>query len=102
MLSGVGGRTIEEAWQNITHAEFISWCQYRAKWGPLNVGLRVDRAVAQAMRLYFNANTKGTKYRFPDFSPYDEAARKVDVQSPESVFAFLKGMSNGKPRNTDT
>jgi hypothetical protein len=93
-LCGIGGKTVEEAKQNISYAEFVDWCRYRAKWGSLNLGMRVDRAVAHAMRLYFNAHSKTANLKHPDLSPFDEAARRgVDVDSPDEMFALLSSLA---------
>jgi hypothetical protein len=97
VLCGVGGRTVEEAKENLTYDEYVNWCRYRSKWGGLHVGMRIDRAVAHALRAYFNAHSKTANLRFPSFSPYDEAAKKsVNVESPDEVFALLSSLAKEK------
>lgn len=42
MLAGIGGRTIAEAKQRMSWAEFQAWCKYRAKHGPLSSQQRLE------------------------------------------------------------
>jgi hypothetical protein len=46
VLNGIGGRTVREAKRNISQKEFVRWMQYRDRRGALNVGMRVEAAVA--------------------------------------------------------
>lgn len=74
MLHGVGGRTIEEAQANLSHAEFQSWVAYRNKNGSLNVGIHNERMFAGFMALYANAHIKkgSEPYKVYDFAPHIE------------------------------
>lgn len=81
--------------------EFVRWCEYRNRQGSLSHGIRVDRAVSRALATYFNAMSKGSKFKPTDFSPYDMESSKVDVDSPDEVFNVLKGLSHGKAGNAD-
>lgn len=98
MLCGVGGRTIEEAQHNMTYAEFLSWCHYRARYGSLNVGMKVDRAVARAMALAVRMVSKNSKLVEVDFSPFDLAAKKEQEANKEparieDAFNLLSGLA---------
>lgn len=42
MLAGIGGRTIAEAKQRMSWAEFQAWCAYRNKHGPLSAQQRIE------------------------------------------------------------
>lgn len=101
MASGVGGRTVAEAKQNMSYAEFVNWCQYRHQYGSLHVGMRVDRAIARHIAAYLNSISKSTKFKPDEFSPYDQAASRTNVDDVDQVFNVLKGIANGVPRNTD-
>jgi len=85
----------------MTYSEFLAWCEYRAKYGTLHTGMRVDRAVARAITAYFNS-ISSKKFKPEDFSPYDQGNSKTNVDDPNAVFEVLKGLSNGVTRNTNT
>ena len=46
VLHGIGGRTIAEAKRRMSYKEARQWFEYIRKRGSLNVGLRVEAAVA--------------------------------------------------------
>lgn len=46
MLAGVGGVSVEEAKQRITYAEALKWAAYRERFGPLNLGMRLEAGFA--------------------------------------------------------
>jgi hypothetical protein len=70
-LNGVGGNTIEEAQQNISLNEFMSWLAYRKKRGSLHVGMRVEYGSALLATLYANSKSK-RPYKIWDFMQHDE------------------------------
>ena len=74
VLNGIGGRTIAEAQETLSFAEFQTWCQYRRKRGTLNVGRRIERGAALLAVLYRNAHLgKGQNpYTIWDFMPHEE------------------------------
>ena len=47
MLAGIGGKTVREAKECLTHSDLKGWQQYRAEFGPLNIGRRIDYAIAR-------------------------------------------------------
>ncbi len=80
MLNGIGGRTIAEARQNISYAEFQLWQSYRQKRGSLNTGLRVEENIAMLTTIYANSKTgKGDKaLKIYDFAPHlDEPKQEL-------------------------
>lgn len=90
VLCGVGGKTVAEAKASMTWSEYLAWCQFRAKYGPLHVGMRVDRAVARAIANYFSANSK-RRYSVLDFSPFDKAiedSKPVEQKIDEALSHF--------------
>lgn len=101
VASGIGGRTVAEAKMAMSYAEFLDWCRYRQQYGSLNIGMRVDRAVARHIAVHLNTKSQGRKFKADEFSPYDNRRSKVDINDPEAVFTVLKGLSNGKTGNTD-
>lgn len=87
---GIGGKTVEEAKRNMSYSEFLDWCKYREHWGSLNIGMRIDRAVARFIYYRFGKSSLAIK----NFSPYDKLAddRKV-LESPEDFFQKLQGIA---------
>lgn len=69
VLNGVGGRTIAEAKERMSLAEFESWWAYRQRRGVLNIGLNVERSVAVLSSLYAQTITK-RPVRFCEFAPH--------------------------------
>ena len=53
-LSGIGGNTIHQVKNNLTMLEINQWAEYRHRRGSLNVGRRVEQAVANMMAIYIN------------------------------------------------
>lgn len=53
-LSGIGGNTIHQVKSNLTMLEINQWAEYRYRRGSLNVGRRVEQAVANMMAIYMN------------------------------------------------
>ena len=70
-MNGVGGRTIDEAKRNMSHAEFMDWIMYRNKRGSLFAGRRIETAIASGMALYANAHSKNGGYDMYDFAPHE-------------------------------
>jgi len=72
VLCGVGGRTIAEAKERLSYAEFIQWIEYRNKRGTLNLGFRFEQRTALLAAMYANAHKPADKaaYEVDDFSPH--------------------------------
>lgn len=73
-MSGIGGRTVEEAKQRLSYAEFCSWLAYRRKRGTFHQGLRQDRATGLLATIYANAHRKkdADAFNIWDFLPYED------------------------------
>jgi hypothetical protein len=74
----------------MSYVEFLDWCKYREYWGPLHVGMRVDKAVARFLYYWIRSKTKDTSVSMESFSPYDKMAkdRKI-LESPDAFFQKL-------------
>lgn len=57
-LNGIGGHSIAEVKANLTGLEIAQWREYRLRRGSLNVGRRVEQALAEAMAFYHNGKVK--------------------------------------------
>jgi hypothetical protein len=86
----------------MTYSEFLSWCEYRSKYGTLHIGMRIDRAIARHICVYLNSLSRNRRFKPEEFSPYDQHKSSTDVDDPEAVFDLLKGLSNGVTRDTNT
>lgn len=85
---GIGGRTVEEAKSNMSYSEFLDWCKYREYWGPLHLGMRIDKAVARFLVHRFSSPKQ--RFKLHDFSPFDKMARDRKVlDSPDAFFDKL-------------
>lgn len=73
-MHGIGGRTVAEAQQRMSYAEFCRWLAYRRKRGTLHPGLRGDRHAALLASLYINArkNKSAQATSIYDLLPYEE------------------------------
>ena len=58
------GSTIRRLKQEMTNAEFISWCAYRFKYGPFNFVRRYDRPAALVAAMQSSNKTQA------DFMPW--------------------------------
>lgn len=90
MLNGIGGSTIEEAKERLTHAEFVSWYAYIKKRGSLNLGSRIEHGFA--MLAHVTNNSMGGKSKFEDFVPKREEEPEKTASIGE-VFSLLKSKS---------
>ena len=54
-LNGIGGSTPYQVANNLTRLEIQQWAEYRYRRGSLNVGRRVEQAVANMMAIYINS-----------------------------------------------
>jgi hypothetical protein len=73
VLCGIGGRTIAEAKERVSFAEFMSWARYRNRRGSLNLGMRIERGTAMLAAMYANAHSKDGGFKFHDFAPHHDA-----------------------------
>lgn len=87
MLHGIGGRTIKEAKRNVTVKEFQQWAEYIRKRGSLNVGQRVEAAVA-VLATQIN-RALGGKAEVIDFLPHWDQP-EVDIEDLAKMFGAVK------------
>lgn len=87
MLHGIGGRTIKEAKRNVTVKEFEQWREYIHKRGSLNVGQRVEAAIA-VLATQIN-RALGGKAEVIDFLPHWDQP-EVDIEDLAKMFGAVK------------
>jgi hypothetical protein len=87
VLNGIGGRTVEEAKERISYAEYLDWCEYLGTRGTIHVGMRLEAGFA-LIAMILNRALGGTSTVF-DFMPH--------VEEPEtSIEDVMKILSGGK------
>lgn len=64
------GRTISEVMDSMTFRELSIWMAYRARFGPLDIGRRVDHAMAVVSTTYANSKSK-RRFKLTDFLPWE-------------------------------
>lgn len=86
MLHGIGGRTIAEAKEAITHDEFLLWVDYIRKRGSLNVGLRLESGFALLATMVNRA--LGGKAQMHDFTPHLDSptSQGMDLNDFKRIF----------------
>jgi len=78
VLNGIGGRTIAEAKERMSHVEFLDWIAYRNKHGSLNLAKHVEWGNGLiAMKLH-NAHYKEHKEQFHFMPHYIEPEAKIE------------------------
>lgn len=91
VLNGVGGRTVKEAKEIMTHEESLLWAQYISKRGSLNLGRRMDRGFAMLSKWLLTVN--GHKATIDDFLPKSEHA-KEEAAKAEDVLHLFKAIAS--------
>lgn len=56
----------------MSYAEFKAWIAYRIKRGSLNVGRRIECAIATLDAMYANVHSKNGGYDRYDFAPHED------------------------------
>lgn len=71
-MCGIGGRTIEEAQNNISYEEFCGWVEYRSMRGSFNFAMRNEHDLAMIIQLFANRYRKEGTMPFTvyDFAPH--------------------------------
>lgn len=67
MLNGVGGKTIEEAKENLSQEEFLQWVEYRNIFGTLNPNITLNQRLGALA--YITQAVQGGKAEYTDFVP---------------------------------
>lgn len=88
VLHGVGGSTVEEAKETLTHDEFVAWCSFMRKRGMVNLSDRMDAGFAMLAHVICAVN--GRKTKVSDFMPKRQQEEPASIQS---VFGMLKAKS---------
>lgn len=86
VLHGIGGRTIAEAKERLTHAEFLDWVAYLRKRGTLHVGMRLEVGFALIASLI--ARATGGDAEMLDFMPHAE--NEVLEDTPENLMKLMQ------------
>ena len=86
MLNGVGGRSVAEAKERLSHIESLKWMAYIEKRGSLNLGLRVEAGFA--LIAYTINRALGGKAEMQDFLPH--------FDEPEATLSDVMNMLTGK------
>jgi hypothetical protein len=73
VLNGVGGCSVEEAKERLSHEETLKWQAYMEKRGPLDLGLRMEMGFALIAWMINRA--LGGKAEIEDFTPHVERAQ---------------------------
>lgn len=75
-MNGIGGRTIAEAQERMSVAEFELWLKYREKYGGLNPMMRTEWAAAVVASTIANVNRikNSPPFRVSDFAPHLQEA----------------------------
>jgi DNA-binding transcriptional regulator LsrR (DeoR family) len=68
VLNGIGGRTVEEAKQRITPAEFSQWVAFINQFGSINPNRRMELGFAMIAQQINNA--LGGQKTMADFMPH--------------------------------
>lgn len=85
------GGTVEELKERMSYREFLSWCAYRNKRGPLNPMLRNDAALGR-IAVMVNRGLGGSA-EFVDFVPW--ARDEVEESHLSDVMTLLAGGKRG-------
>lgn len=71
-MNGIGGRTIAEAQETMSYAEYVVWLKFRNKRGSLHFGMRIEEQIAKFHAMWANTKTSKdavTLYK-EDFAPH--------------------------------
>lgn len=73
-MNGVGGRTIAEARERLSFAEFKTWVAFRRKRGSLHPGMRMEHGFALLASQFHNAHRKQNTppVKLTEFMPHME------------------------------
>lgn len=78
MLNGIGGRTIAEAKERMSAAEYEAWRAYIRRHGSLNLGLRVEDAAA--LIAWTTQMAQGGKLEHDAFFPVRELDEQAELE----------------------
>jgi hypothetical protein len=85
VLNGVGGWSVAEAKERISHEEALKWSAYREKRGTLNLGLRLEAGFALIATTINRA--LGGKAEMQDFMPHFDQHQEASLEDVMSLLA---------------
>lgn len=78
-MNGIGGRTIAEAKQNLTHAEVSMWVAFRNKRGSFFTGRRIEQGFGNLIATYLGS--KGAKdVKAQSFMPHEDQPQEMSLE----------------------
>ena len=86
------GERVEVLQKNMSYREYLLWCAYRNKYGPINPVRKYDLGAGMVSAVVNNAF--GGKAKPVDFMPYDPKHKK-DEHEEVGVEEFLSALGNG-------
>ncbi|WP_426248446.1 phage tail assembly protein T [Pseudomonas sp. TWR3-1-1] len=75
MLNNIGGNSVAEAKERLTHHEVLGWIAYREKYGTLDRNRRLERHFA--MLTHLTSRVAGGKAELKDYMIYSQQAVAV-------------------------
>ena len=87
----------------MVYGEYLSWIKYKEKHGSLNIGERVDRALAFVALRFAQMMAKkqsGAPWKLEDFS-LTMSSEEKGVGSPAEVFSLLSSVAASNPNDGD-
>lgn len=83
-MNGIGGRTISEAQERMSHREYQMWVKYRNKYGSLNVMMRTEWGAALVASVMANIKKSPNTpiFKISDFAPH---VKKNPISLEEAV-----------------
>ena len=82
---------MEELQHRMNYPEFLSWIQFRNRWGTLHPGLRIDRAIARSSAFFGNMMARKNLLSPEDFSIHDKSPEPE--ASPKNVYQLLSNVA---------
>lgn len=90
--------TVGELKRRITPREVQGWMLYEKEFGPLHLGLRIERAIAQVGAPFFK-DKAGRQLTIRDLMPWPREEEKV--ATPQDIMGLLMGTVKKKPEKLD-
>lgn len=91
MFNGIGGATIEEAKQRMSHAEFQNWITFRNMRGSLFVGNRLESGFG--LLAYMVNRGLGGKHTMSDFLPHaDKPDQPKEMDLPSTIAGVMANL----------
>lgn len=92
LVLAIGGCTVEELRERMTHNELLTWIEYSRWRGPINPMLRIDAAIARLCQVWAGGEIR--KYMpWPREEPEPEPEGGASI---EAAFQLLQSVKKGK------